>query len=83
MKRGLVLIAGALVVVGTSFYISTRLLHPPTPAAVVAMLKQAKLNSSVLAQPLNQSAGTVVTVEEAKLDQASCSARLGSLTRCT
>ena len=43
MKRGLVLIAGALVVVGTSFYISTRLLHPPTPAAVVAMLKQAKL----------------------------------------
>jgi hypothetical protein len=82
MKRGLVLIAGALVVLGPTFYISTRLIHPPTPAAAVATLKQAKLNTSISMQPLNQHTAAA-TVEQAKLDPASCSARLGSLTRCT
>ena len=81
MKRGLVLIAGALVVLGPTFYISTRLIPPPTPAAAVATLKQAKLDTSISMQPLNRQAAA--TVEQAKLDPASCSARLGSLTRCT
>ena len=82
MKRGLVLIAGALVVLGPTFYISTRLIHPPTPAAAVATLKQAKLDTSISMQPLNRHTAAA-TVEQAKLYLASCSARLGSLTRCT
>jgi hypothetical protein len=83
MKRGLVLIAGTLVLLGTGFYISTRLIHPPTPAAAVATLKQGKLNISIPTRPLNQPTAAAATVEQAKLDPASCSARLGSLTRCT
>jgi hypothetical protein len=83
MKRGLVLIAGALVVLGTSFFISTRLIHPPTPAKPVATLKQAKLNTSISTRPLNQPTAAAATVKQAKLDPASCSARLGLLTRCT
>jgi len=82
MKRGLGLIAGALVVLVASFYISTWLVHPPTAAAAVATLKQGKLDNST--RPLNPptAAATVATVEQARLDPASCSARLGSLTRC-
>jgi hypothetical protein len=80
MKRGIVLIAGAPVALVASFYISTRLVHPPTAAAAVATLKQGKLD---LTRPLNPPTATVATVEQAKLDPASCSARLGSLTRRT
>ena len=83
MKRRLVLIAAPLVVLGTSLYISTRLIYPSTPAAAVAAPKQAKLNTSIPTRPLNQPTAAAATVEEAKLDPASCSARLGSLTRCT
>ena len=82
MKRGLVLIAGALVVLGPTFYISTRLIHPPTPAAAVATLKQAKLDTLISMQPLNRHTAAA-RVEQAKLYLASCSVRLGSLTRCT
>jgi hypothetical protein len=81
MKRGLVLIAGTLVVLGTSFYISARLNHPPGVA--VATLKQAKLHTSTSTRSLNQPTAVAATIKQAKLDPASCSARLGSLTRCT
>jgi hypothetical protein len=81
MKRGLVLIAGALVVLVASFYISTRLLHLPTPAAAVATLKQSKLDIST--RPLNPPTAAAATVQQAEIDPASCSARLGSPTRCT
>ena len=81
MKRGSVLIAGALVVLVASLYISTRLFHPPTPSAAVATLKQSKLDIST--RPLNLPTAVAATVQQAEIGPASCSARLGSLTRCT
>ena len=81
MKRGLVLIAGAIVVLGPTFSISTRLIPPPTPAAALATLKQAKLDTSISMQ-LNRHTAAA-RVEQAKLYLASCAVRLGSLTRCT
>jgi hypothetical protein len=78
MKRELVLIAGALLVLVTSFYVSTRLIHPP--ATAVATLKQGKLDAST---PFDPPITAAATVQHAEIDQASCSARLGSVTRCT
>jgi hypothetical protein len=83
MKRGLTLIAGALVVLGISVFVSTRLIQSATPATAVATLKQAKLNTSISTSLLNQPRTAAATIKEAELGPASCSARLGSITRCT
>jgi hypothetical protein len=80
MKRGLVLIAGASIALVASFYISTRLAYPPNPAAPVSTLKQDKLAGSTW--PLNPPTPRAAEVRQATLDPM-CSARLGSLTRCT
>ena len=81
MKRGLVLIAGVPIALVASFYISTRVVQPPNTATVVATLKQDKLVQKST-RPLNPPVAVVATATQEKLDPA-CSARLGSLTRCT
>jgi hypothetical protein len=81
MKRGLVLSAGVPIALVASFYISTRVVQPPNTATVVATLKQDKLVQKST-RPLNPPVAVVATAIQEKLDPA-CSARLGSLTRCT
>jgi hypothetical protein len=81
MKRGLVLIAGVPIALVASFYISTRVVQPPNTATVVATLKQDKLVQKST-RPLNPAVVVVATAIQEKLAPA-CSARLGSLTRCS
>src|SRR5262245_24960039 len=81
MKRGLVLIAGVPIALVASFYFSTRVVQPPNTATVVATLKQDKLVQKST-RPLNPPVAVVARAIQEKLDPA-CSARLGSLTRCT
>ena len=80
MKRGVV-IAGVPIALVASFYISTRVVQPPNTATVVATLKQDKLVQKST-RPLNPPVAVVATAIQEKRDPA-CSARLGSLTRCT
>jgi hypothetical protein len=83
MKRVGVMIAGVAVLLVASFYISARLLDPPSVMADVAKPKQSKLDTSTLSfRPLNRAAEDVTAMQE-EFNSASCSARLGSPTRCT